>query len=300
MDLRTGYLKPIAPFNFSIMLDHVHQHSPTSDDQTVNSRQLIKAFHIQGKTYGIRLNDEGTPEQPRLQCTVIAREKMEDIEVENAIRALRFYLDMDADLNKFYKLAEQDSLFKPLVRNFYGMHLVRFSSLFEAAVWTLLNQERQVDRARQLKKQFHLRLGSNINLNGINYRAFPSPTQWLRAVPNDRELAMPDSRLRPKLQLIAEKLQEADKYKLRDTPFDQLMQWLRNGTGLSEPSAGRIIVYGIGRNDKLCFHDTELSRAATKVYGNHYTINLPTIKRLAEPYGNWKAYWAHYLRLSSR
>jgi len=282
------------------MLDHVHQHSPTSDDQTVNRRQLIKAFHIQGKTYGIRLNDEGTPEQPRLQCTVIARDKMEDIEVENAIRALRFYLDMDADLNKFYRQAEQDSLFKPLVRHFYGMHLVRFSSLFEAAVWTLLNQERQVDRARRLKKQFHLRLGSNINLNGINYRAFPSPTQWLRAVPNDRELAMPDSRLQPKLQLLAEKLQEADKYKLRDTPFDQLMQWLRKGTGLSEPSAGRIIVYGIGRNNDLCFHDTELSRAATKVYGNRYTISLPTIKRLAEPYGPWKAYWAHYLRLYSR
>ncbi len=45
--------------------------------------------------------------------------------------------------------------------------------------------------------------------------------------------------------------------------------------------------------------EQRLVQAASNVYGFGEELRREDLKRLAERYGQWQGYWAHYLRVAS-
>ena len=56
------------------------------------------------------------------------------------------------------------------------------------------------------------------------------------------------------------------------------------------------MIRGLGRMESVSA-DREMLRAAKRVYG--HPVDEAELARLAEPYGTWAGYWAHYLRAGS-
>src|SRR5207248_11684583 len=86
---------------------------------------------------------------------------------------------------------------------------------------------------------------------------------------------------------------------LKTAPDEEIEAWLRNIKGIGEWSAKFIMVRGLGRMEYIPLTETRLLEAASKVYGHGKELGREELKRLAERYGIWQGYWAHYLRVGT-
>jgi len=299
LDLKSGFLKPVPPYDFEQVLNYIKEYPATQNDQTVVSNQLIKAFRQQDKTFAMQVVSKGTVDEPRLKCTIISEGQMNEMDLENAVRKVRFYLGVDEDLKQFYELARDDELFQPLVNSYYGHHLVKFLSIFEAVVWAILMKEFHTEQAGSIKKNIQKRLGSIININGVIYRAFPGPDDILRIAEDELKLAIPDTAIREQIIDSAEFLRNVDKYELRDQSYSSVKEKLLKLNGIDERAAIFILRHGLGRTREIMYTDSQLTTAVTRIYGRRHRIDLNKIKELADHYGVWKGYWAHYLKLDN-
>ncbi len=69
--------------------------------------------------------------------------------------------------------------------------------------------------------------------------------------------------------------------------------------GIGEWSATFIMVRGLGRMEYIPLTETRLLEAASKVYGHGKELSREELIHLAERYGPWQGYWAHYLRVGT-
>ena len=300
MDLRTARIYPVAPYNFSQVLESLRAFPVVRNDQNINGRQLTKAFRLEGKTYAMQLRSKGSEEKPELLCTIISENTMDEHELENAQRSIRFFLGVDENREPFFKLTEADPQFRSEAEGFRGLPLIRFIHLFEATFWALVRSRYTPDEIAGIKKQLQQRLGAIININGVIYRAFPEPTDLLTLRPEEQARALPHDKLRRQMVATARKLQSADKYNLRSQDYEEIKAWLQDFPGIDEKGAIYILTHGVGRTEQIDYRSTRLTKAVARIYGDHFRIDLDKIRELARPYGPWKGYWAYYLKQLDR
>ena len=86
---------------------------------------------------------------------------------------------------------------------------------------------------------------------------------------------------------------------LKSASDEEVKAWLRNIKGIGEWSATFIMIRGLGRMEYVPLTEARLLEAASKVYGHGKELDREEWKRLAERYGPWQGYWAHYLRVGT-
>ncbi len=247
----------------------------------------------------MQILNRGNVDDPRLRVTIISANQLKDRELEIAIQKVRFYLGVDDPLETFYELAREDDMFKPLVNTLYGHHMVKFLSVFEAAVWQLLSSNLTLTEAVNSKKLLQKRMGAMININGINYRAFPEPHDVLGAPDDELDMAFPQERIRDRIHQLASFFADFHSLDtLQEMSNDELKDELLQLDGIDQGSAVFILNYGLGRLNEIHYGDSTLVHAVEKTYGTHYDISKDQIQELSSHYGSWKGYWAHYLTQS--
>ena len=296
MDLRSGIIKPKAPFSFNECLNYIKSFPASQNDHKIDTGQLIKAFSMGAKTYAMQIINQGNLEHPRFKLTIMSVESMDDQELEMAIQKVRFFLGVDEDIQEFYEIGNRDKMFKPLINKLYGHRMIKFLSVFESAVWSLLKSNLTLKEAVQHKKMLQHRLGNMINVNGINYRAFPQPIDLLEAPEDELEHALPQSRIRQRIDHIATYFSDLDvPHHFTDKSNDEIKDELLHLEGIDQGNTQYILNYGLGRLNEVHLGDPQLVQAVEKTYGTHYEVNQDTMKEIADKYKNWKAYWSHYL-----
>ncbi len=153
--------------------------------------------------------------------------------------------------------------------------------------------------AQKTKQALIERYGSHLEVQGHDYRAFPESIQiavadhdeLLRLIRNDRRTEY--------LIATARAFSEVDDEFLRTTPDEEVEAWLRGIKGIGEWSATFIMIRGLGRTEHVPLSETRLLEAASKVYGHGEDLSREALKRLADKYGHWQGYWAHYLRVGT-
>src|SRR5258707_14373545 len=147
----SGYLSPVAPFDFAKSLGFVEMFAPNAGEQLLAAQRLTKAVMIGGQPLAFEVKSTGMLEQPRLDYTLYAEQPISaDLKVA-ALDRIRFYLSLDDDLKPFYVMAADDPCLAPIVERLYGLHQVKFMTPFEIAAWAVLTQRMPIPVARKVK-----------------------------------------------------------------------------------------------------------------------------------------------------
>jgi len=272
---------------------------PTKQEQTIDSHALTKAISFDGQTIVFQLISIGTTENPQLEYTLFSAEPITD-EIQNAVvERMIFFLSLKDNLLPFYRIGGEDADFAPIIELLYGYHQVKFLTPFENACWAVLTQRNPMKMAQKTKQALIEKYGNHLEVHGNVYRAFPEPIQIavadydeiLRLIRNDKRAEY--------LIATARAFSEADQEFLKTAPDEEVEAWLRNIKGIGEWSATFIMVRGLGRMEFLPLTETRLLEASSKVYGHGKELDREDLKRLAERYGPWQGYWAHYLRVGT-
>ncbi len=295
----TGALTPTPPFDFDKSLQFLGIFEPTKNEQRVSSHTLRKAICIDGQTVVFQLASTGTTEDPKLEYTLFSAQQIPEATKDTVVERVNFFLSLDDDLEPFYRIGREDSDFAPVIEHLYGYHQVKFLTPFENACWAVLTQRNPMNIAQKTKQALTERFGSSLEMNGAVYWAFPEPIQI--ALADERELLslIRNERRTEYLSAVARAFSEVDDEFLKTAPDEEVETWLRNIKGLGEWSVTFIMVRGLGRMERVPLTEKRLVEAASKVYGFSEEMSREALQRLADKYGPWQGYWAHYLRVAS-
>ena len=295
----TGTLTPTPPFDFSKSLQFLGIFGPTKNEQTVSTHSLTKAISIDGQTVVFQLTSIGTTEKPGLEYTLFSAKPFSQAMENAVVERITFFLSLKDDLQPFYRLGRADPDFAPIIEHLYGYHQVKFLTPFENACWAVLTQRNPMKIAQQTKQALVEKYGSSLEVSGSVYWAFPEPMQI--AVVDESELLkmIRNDRRTEYLVAAARAFSEADEEFLKTASDEAVEAWLRNIKGIGEWSATFIMVRGLGRMERVPLTEARLFEAASKVYGHGEELSRDDLKRLADKYGLWQGYWAHYIRVAS-
>ncbi len=295
----TGTLTPTPPFDFSKSLQFLGIFGPTKNEQTVSTHSLTKAISIDGQTVVFQLTSIGTTEKPGLEYTLFSAKPFSQAMENAVVERITFFLSLKDDLQPFYRLGRADPDFAPIIEHLYGYHQVKFLTPFENACWAVLTQRNPMKIAQQTKQALVEKYGSSLEVSGSVYWAFPEPMQI--AVVDESELSkmIRNDRRTEYLVAAARAFSEADEEFLKSASAEEVEAWLRNIKGIGEWSATFIMVRGLGRMERVPLTEARLFEAASKVYGHGEELNRDDLKRIADKYGLWQGYWAHYIRVAS-
>ena len=299
MYTESGILIPTPPFDFDKSLNFLGLFMPTKQEQTITSHTLTKAISIDRRTIVFQLISSGTTESPQLEYTLFSAEPISE-ETQNAVvERMTFFLSLKDDLQSFYRIGREDADFDPIIEILYGYHQVKFLTPFENACWAVLTQRNPMKLAQKTKQAMIEKYGIQLEVQGIVYRAFPEAIQI--AVANYDEILklIGNDRRTEYLIATARAFSEVDEEFLKSAPDQEVETWLRNIKGIGEWSATFIMIRGLGRMEYLPLTETRLLEAASKVYGHGKELRREELKHLAERYGQWQGYWAHYLRVGT-
>jgi DNA-3-methyladenine glycosylase II len=295
----TGYISPKPPFDFAKSLHFLGHFAPMQREQTLSAHKLSKAIYIEGQIIVFQITSSGSIEAPQLAYTLFSEEPIDNEIRIAAIDHVTFFLSLADDLQPLYRLGRDDPDFAPIIEQLYGYHQVKFITPFESACWAILSQRNLLTVAQKMKQALVEQYGGSMNVNGTIHWAFPEPAPL--ALVSEGELAdvIRNARKGEQLSAVARAFSTVDEAFLRTASYEEVDAWLRKIKGIGTWSAQFILLRGLGRMEHIPFGEKKVLQAASRTYGRGQEISQETLQRIADNYGLWQGYWAHYLRVAS-
>lgn len=288
--IASGTLYPRAPFDFAKSLRFLEGFTPLKGEQSLHSGTIGKAVQIEGRTVMFQLRSAGTVEKPELHYSLYAVETPEEKITARVVDRMQFFLGMEEDLSPFYRLAEKDPAFLPVMKSLYGYHQVKFLTPFENACWAILTQRVPMQEAKRTKSQLREQLGSSIEIDGCVYSAFPEPFDLLSAGADKLNALVRNERKTAYLLAASHAFLNVQEEFLRHGDYQQVKSFLREIKGIGEWSAAFILIRGLGRMEEVPGEKMLEKIVAARYQGL-------SVEEAAKPYESWRGYWAHYLRV---
>ena len=283
-------LHPCPPFDFGQSLAFAEGFTPTRAETGTANGTLTRLLSLEGRAVELNVREGG--EALRLH----ARSEG-PLDGAALLDRARFWLSLDDDLGPFYRLAEADPPFAPVLARLHGYHQVKFVTPFEALAWALLTQRTPQAVARRLKRTLSDTIGPALD----GKHAFPEPGAVAEASAAQLADLMPALKA-GRLQAAARAFSKTPEDWLRRAPLDEVRAWLLALPGVGPFSASLTLIRGLGRMaagvEGGGMDAAHLLDAARQVYGPG--LDAADLGRLAEHYGDQRGWWAHYLRAGAR
>ena len=300
MECTTLTLTPTPPFEFEQTLNFVkrfrsREYERNPAHEQIDRDTLRRVVSVNGEPVFFRVKSVGTVAEPGLEVTLYA-ESLTQERTQAAIDRVRFFLSLDDDLTPFYTLAQSDPAFSEVVEHLYGYHAFKVLTPFEAACWALIQQRTPNSFAHLTMKRLTELFGKSLEVEGVTHRAFPEASQMLDA-PEKRVLeATNNTRKTERFLDLIRAFATADEDFLRTAPYAEVSKWLASVKGIGAWSIDFVMLRGLGRYERTPWTDTGLLDAVSSVYTQGLTISQGSAREVAEHYGWYQGYWAHYVK----
>jgi len=212
----------------------------------------------------------------------------------------QFYLD--APLSEFYRRAEKHPLFRPILKNLYGVKPLRPPSLYEMAVIAITEQQLAYPVAVKMRSRLVEALGEKMIYEGREYRAFPAPQALAECKIRDLRALTFSTRKAEYLIELSRKvaMDGLDLERLRDQPSDEVMAVLTSLRGMGRWSAEYFLSRGLGRSEVFAADDLGVQTLVGKHLGPGHRITAEECRKILAPWGNFKRFVVFYLFCASR
>ena len=293
-----GTTAALAPFDFAKTLDFLRGFPPTLGKLLVVCDGLYWAARVTERTVLFHVRSKRAAPDGVLDYTLHtgAPGGTEGLE-QDAVWWLRWLPRLADDLGDFYGLAQNDPCFAPVTRELNGYHQVKFGSPFEAATWAIVSQRSRMSTAREASQSLLKTLRHPIHLEEHDYWAFPDPQEVAPLGEADLPFALHGLRRGEYILDAARAFASVTPDFLRYAPDAEMEEWLRGIRGIAPWSACFFLLRALGRYQRLPENERGLTRAASLVYGAGMTLTSQDLERISNEYGQWRGYWAHYLRV---
>ncbi|HET9143652.1 DNA-3-methyladenine glycosylase 2 family protein [Actinophytocola sp.] len=208
-------------------------------------------------------------------------------DVDAAVRHARRILSLDVDGSGFAEVGRRDPVVAELQRRYPGLRPVAFHSPYEAACWTIIGHRIRIVQAAAIKDQLARRLGTMVDVEGVELPAFPGPETLaaLDRVPLVNEVKSDRLRGVARAALAG----ELDPDTLRAMPVEAALARLRRIPGIGPFSAELTLLRGAAHPDGFPTAERRLHEEMAAAYHTDDPADLSRIAHTWRPYRTWVA-----------
>ncbi|MFY7912359.1 MAG: DNA-3-methyladenine glycosylase family protein [Emticicia sp.] len=257
---------------------------------TLKNREVYKAIVHENSAilFSISFDDS-------LQISIHSEDKSQKI-VDLVKKFTTNWFDLEANLELFYKTAQNDQVLALLCKRFYGLRMIGMPDLFESLIWSIIGQQINLNFAYSLKERLVHNFGQKIIYENESFYALPTPERLAILTIEDFQ---PLQFSRSKAQYILNVSREfADGNLSQETleklPFEEVKEKLVKIKGVGNWTANYSMMKSLKNYDAFPVEDVGLHNAVKTQYG---LTAKPTIKELnlmAEKWKGWRGYATFY------
>jgi DNA-3-methyladenine glycosylase II len=272
-----------TPFSFAQTLAFISRFPPCRDACVLGDATLRSAVAIDGRAHAFTLREQrggivcevadGTPSPTRHAI------------VRHATRLI----GADDDVQPLYAAAVGDLAFSELVRELHGLHHVRFPTLADSVVYSILMQRTPMSVAAAYKRKFLGAFGHPIAIDDHTLHVMPALGDVAAIDEADIAAALGHRSKAARIATASRAVERIGETFLRTAPYDEARDALLEISGIGPFAAAAILLRGLGRMDELPWMP-QFERAADALYGG--TVDEAAITRR---YGRHIGYWSFYV-----
>ena len=147
---KTFWIIPSSPFHFDGTF-YKPSHFP---DGLTNwqPNKYWQTIRINKKLFGLKIEDKGKIQKPKIKVSVFYNQKISDNEIETIKQEIIWRFGLNADLREFNKLAKKDKRFYPIFKKWLGMRTSSAHDLYGLLIVAVVLQNATVRRTIQMIK----------------------------------------------------------------------------------------------------------------------------------------------------
>lgn len=278
-------LKYIQPYSFDYTfrrlrnfekMVYVHQDNVFLRTIHEESRPLVLRISHNEKEKCIHIEIQG--ELSRNECTSASLRKI-----------LTRMFSTEIDLGPFYEQFDSEDSLLALIEKRRGMHLVTEPSLYECLIKTIISQQLNVSFAATLIQRLIDIAGDKIEVDEGRLNVFPLPTSVARLEYEDLQRLQFNRRKAEYLIDISRKITEGrlNLEVLRQQTDEEVFDTLLPLRGVGRWTVECLLIFGLGRPNRLPADDIGLRNALRKVYQLPEQPSEEMVREIAK---NWPPY----------
>ena len=305
MQTTTLRLHPTPPFDFELTAGYHTYFQARSGADNLDAGVYRRMLDLDGRPALASVRSTGSVDAPELMLE-LRGEGLPDADGELAAAQVGRMLGTEQELAPFYALAQSDSALAGLVQQFYGLHLPRTATLFEALILAILGQQISAAVARTMRMLLIERFGARYVTpakaggDGVTYYTFPDPEAILSSSPEElRGLKLSRSKTEY-VRVIAVAALEPGWDELCELPDDEVVRCLTSLRGVGNWTAQWALVRGLARPDALPLGDLALRRGVSRLWRQGEAVTDAEVETIAERWRPWRSYATAYLFAAMR
>jgi 3-methyladenine DNA glycosylase/8-oxoguanine DNA glycosylase len=280
-------LKVIPPFRLDLTVWALRRRPENKMDRW-DGKTFRRTLMLNGKPAEVAVTQRGSPEEPRLQASVVGVEFGPDTK-SGVTETLNWMLGLQVDLKGFYRSAAKDPRLAILAQRFRGVKPPRFPSLLEALVNGIACQQFTLASGIQLLNRLAEDFGRSVIKTGIRVHAFPRAEELAAVKP---ELLRSRGLNRQKVRAIIE-LSRAisegtlDVEGLASLNDDSAVERLSELHGVGRWTAEYVLLRGLGRVEVFPGDDVGARNTLQQWLGLRKPLDYEGVRRLI---AKWNPY----------
>jgi DNA-3-methyladenine glycosylase II len=200
------------------------------------------------------------------------------------------FLGVEDRMERVYERAEGDvPAYRAIVTELRGLHHVRFRTLEEVTVHTVLGQRTPIQLASRLKRKVAEALGPRVVVEGRAFIAFPTFERLVELDGPAWNAIVGHVAKARRMPGVVRGVARLGRQWLTTAPYEEAVAALRGIDGIGPFSAAMILLRGLGRMDDVPLEIPGIANVARAVYGAKWDP-AATRARYGEDVGMWSFY----------
>jgi 3-methyladenine DNA glycosylase/8-oxoguanine DNA glycosylase len=247
---RAVELLPSAPFHFDATV-HKPDHFPAADSAWQPGVRW-QTMRWRGLLVGLRLEDAGTVEHPRVRLAVWSARELDDTFLQALAGEVSYRLNLQLDLSAFYRHFEAHPHLGPVMARWRGMRPAHFGSLYEYLIVAIVLQNATVRRSVNMMQALLESYGTLLSYDGQELYGF-WPAEAIHRAAEEELRALKVGYRAKSIQRVSAAFVEGglDESALRQQARDEQRQALLGLYGIGPASVGYILVDVFHHLDEL-------------------------------------------------
>lgn len=237
-------LTPLPPFslNFTVW---ILRRRPHNSWDLWDGKVYRRLLFLGGQPLEVSVSQEGSVNKPKVKVSALAR-KINPPMIPSLKSSLQQILGLEVDLSKFYKMAQNDPLLRPLVIKFWGFKPTRYPSVFEALVNAITCQQFTLEAGISLLGKLVAKWGVRLDEHGP--RSFPLAHDLASLTIEDlRALGFSQQKARALIELAEMVRQGLDLESFNSYSDEEALKKLQELRGVGRWTAEYVLLRGLGR-----------------------------------------------------
>jgi len=245
-----------------------------------------------------RVTAGGSTDSPILNVQFFGTTSMSPDAISEARSQVEKILNLSLDLAPFIGISEKEPFLHMLVRSLWGLKPPLTSTVFEALVESIIEQQISLIAAHRIQEQLIRLLGDVIRIGERIYYGFPTAERIARTTDEQLRGCGLSHNKASYISGIAREVQEGrnlESLTSKNRATEDIRAELCEIRGVGPWTAELVLLRGIGRYEVFPADDLGLRKAISRYYRKGTPLTAQEARALAERWGSWKGLAGFYM-----